>query len=83
MAAIAVLEPTTRHKSATTSPCIVEKVNGGWSKWSDYGSCSKPCGKGKKYQTRTCDNPKPSGGGKDCKGKPRKGKTCNNGKCKD
>ena len=36
-------------------------VDGGWSAWSE---CSKKCGKGK--ITRTCTNPKPAHGGKDC-----------------
>ncbi|KAL9952088.1 hypothetical protein ACROYT_G039293 [Oculina patagonica] len=56
-------------------------VDGGWTNWSAYGECSKTCGKGKKYKTRTCTNPPPSEGGKNCKGKSKKRKRCNEGKC--
>ena len=38
-------------------------VNGGFSA---FGACSKPCGGG--TQTRTCTNPAPGAGGKDCVG---------------
>ena len=42
-------------------------VDGGWSSWSP-GLCSKTCGGGTLKRTRLCDNPKPSCGGKECKG---------------
>lgn len=45
-----------------------EPVDGGWSDWV-YGDCTKECDGGKKSKTRTCDNPPPSGGGKECVGK--------------
>jgi len=45
--------------------CIAEEepIDGGWSNWS---ACSVPCGGG--IQTRTCTNPAPAYGGKDCEG---------------
>ena len=42
-------------------------VDGGWSEWR-LGPCSKTCGGGIQNYTRVCDNPKPSNGGKQCKG---------------
>ena len=57
-------------------------VDGGWSNWSNYGECSKSCGKGKKYKYRTCTNPPQSGDGKDCYGRARKGKKCREASCK-
>jgi len=44
--------------------CVAQPVvNGGWSDWS---ACSTSCGSG--TQSRSCDNPYPSGGGADCSG---------------
>ncbi|XP_078379206.1 A disintegrin and metalloproteinase with thrombospondin motifs 18-like isoform X2 [Oculina patagonica] len=46
-------------------------VNGGWSKWSSYSSCSQTCGGGIQWRTRTCTNPRPQNGGEDCEGETR------------
>ena len=45
-------------------------VNGHWSDWSQWSSCSVACGQGQgqKKRSRTCDNPQPQNGGKDCDG---------------
>lgn len=40
--------------------------DGGYSNWGDFKDCSKSCGAGLQYRTRTCDNPKPLYGGKNC-----------------
>ena len=59
--------------------CTVKKeakVDGGYKEWS---SCSKSCGGG--TQTRTCTNPKPSGGGKDCTGLGPSTQSCNPQDC--
>ncbi|CAG5039490.1 unnamed protein product [Parnassius apollo] len=37
-------------------------LNGGWSGWSTWGSCSQSCGGGKRFRTRSCTRPIPSGG---------------------
>ena len=44
------------------------KVDGGYSEWGSYGSCSKTCGGGKQTRKRACTNPPPANGGKDCSG---------------
>ena len=41
-------------------------VNGGYSDWGPYSQCSKTCGGGEQKRTRTCTNPPPAYGGKDC-----------------
>lgn len=33
-------------------------INGGWSPWTSWSSCSHTCGLGVEYQQRTCTNPK-------------------------
>lgn len=43
-------------------------VDGAWTDWSQWGSCSKTCGGGRRSRARTCDNPKPANGGKECVG---------------
>lgn len=60
-------------------PCPV--VNGGFTRWSAFGKCSKTCGKGWKTRTRTCTNPPPSGGGKCCEGKYSEKQICKMGHC--
>jgi hypothetical protein len=46
----------------------VAPINGGWSIWGGYNTCSKSCGDGEMKRTRVCDNPSPSFGGKECVG---------------
>lgn len=50
-----------------------EVVDGGWSEWSNYdpSTCSRTCGGGVYFKTRTCTNPRPQNGGKDCIGENR------------
>ena len=47
-------------------------TDGGFTDWSEIGSCTKPCGKGVKIETRTCTNPKPSFNGRDCSGETKR-----------
>ncbi|XP_057307714.1 SCO-spondin-like [Hydractinia symbiolongicarpus] len=47
----------------TQNPC---PVNGDWSSWSGWTSCSQTCGTGNMVRTRTCTNPTPANGGDDC-----------------
>ncbi|KAM7440695.1 hypothetical protein ABFA07_010097 [Porites harrisoni] len=56
-------------------------VNGGWSSWTSWNSCSKKCGSGVRERTRTCTKPPPSNGGKPCTGSPRKSQACNTHYC--
>ncbi|XP_068687209.1 A disintegrin and metalloproteinase with thrombospondin motifs 6-like isoform X1 [Montipora foliosa] len=43
-------------------------INGHWSSWSAYSNCSRPCDGGVQFKSRTCTNPAPKNGGKDCLG---------------
>ncbi|XP_015253243.1 PREDICTED: A disintegrin and metalloproteinase with thrombospondin motifs 13 [Cyprinodon variegatus] len=43
-------------------------VNGSWSSWSEFSSCSRTCGGGVMLRTRECNNPRPAFGGIDCEG---------------
>ena len=46
----------------------VASVDGGWGPWSEFSLCSAPCGPGTKERKRSCDNPAPKEGGRQCKG---------------
>ena len=44
-------------------------VNGGWTAFTQVGTCSQTCGEGGVIRTtRMCTNPPPSCGGRDCMG---------------
>merc|ERR1712168_154967 len=66
-------------KKCNENPC---PVDGGWSAFSGWGTCSKKCGGGTQKRTRTCTNPKPAHGGKNCVGKAVETKKCNTKACK-
>lgn len=58
-------------------------VDGGYSEWSDWTSCSQKCGQGMKRRRRYCNNPKPANGGQKCKGAKKQVKPCYGKKCQD
>ena len=47
---------------------VSEAVDGVWQNWSKWGECSEPCGRGEQVRTRSCDNPRPKNGGRQCDG---------------
>lgn len=56
-------------------------VNGGWSDFGPWSTCSASCGAGSMTATRTCTNPAPANGGSDCVGRPSLDKECNKEEC--
>ncbi|GBM98114.1 Hemicentin-1, partial [Araneus ventricosus] len=52
-------------------------VNGEWGPWSAWGPCSSSCNKGQKKRFRSCDNPAPAGGGRECSGSSQETEVCN------
>lgn len=61
------------YRQCNRNPC---PVNGRWTTWRSWGSCSKTCGRGLQSRTRSCFPP-PLHGGKDCIGWNREVRTCN------
>jgi len=51
-------------------------VNGGFSLWSAWTTCSKTCGTGSQSRRRTCSNPVPADGGQNCTGEYEQAKSC-------
>ena len=56
-------------------------VDGKFSSWSNFGVCSKSCGPGTQSRTRSCTNPPPQFGGKDCVGDILQTRNCSFGQC--
>ncbi|KPP59981.1 hypothetical protein Z043_122053, partial [Scleropages formosus] len=63
--------------------CDGSTVNGGWSRWSPWSVCDKPCGGGRSLRTRSCSNPPPKNGGQNCDGDKNQVKPCNTRPCDD
>ena len=61
---------------------VIFRYNSFVSQWSKYDECSELCGGGDQERTRTCTNPKPKHGGKDCVGAESQTRACNTQKCK-
>lgn len=59
----------------------IVSVDGGFTTWSNYGSCSKPCGIGYHERTRSCTNPPPAHGGYDCVGERSESRQCKVKEC--
>ncbi|XP_061171777.1 netrin receptor UNC5A-like [Saccostrea echinata] len=56
--------------------CIPPAVHGGWTDWSNWGECYFKNGMDKKSKTRTCTNPSPRHGGRECEGEDLKERHC-------
>ena len=64
-----------------TDNAFISSADGHWSPWGQYSRCTKTCGGGSQYRTRTCDNPAPSSGGKYCPGPSQQTNACNTQGC--
>lgn len=61
---------------------LASTVDGGYSPWSEFGSCSQTCGTGGiQRRFRTCSNPPPMNGGKSCFGNPYQSRACSTRTC--
>ena len=51
-------------------------VNGNWSTWQDWNSCSVTCGSGSRSRYQECNNPEPAHGGSNCQGNDTEIESC-------
>ncbi|XP_057298132.1 uncharacterized protein LOC130629053 isoform X1 [Hydractinia symbiolongicarpus] len=56
-------------------------VNGGWSNWTKYEECDRPCGGGRRIRHRKCNSPTPEFDGAPCPGNRVEWKPCANHSC--
>lgn len=66
------------RQDCNTQVCIID---GNWSDWGAWGTCSVTCGGGIYSRARTCSNPAPANGGLDCPGSPGDFGDCNTAAC--
>ena len=62
-------------------PLPWKTVDGKWSDWGDWSTCSLPCGGGTQDRLRTCTNPPPAFGGAQCTGESNEIRSCNSQPC--
>lgn len=70
------------NEEINKSPTIRQPIHGGWSDWSGFDTCSRTCDVGIQIRTRSCNNPVPKYGGKDCAGPKTDPRTCNTHPCR-
>ncbi|CAH1118874.1 unnamed protein product [Phaedon cochleariae] len=56
-------------------------TDGGWGEWGPWSACSRSCGSGVSAQTRRCDHPTPTAGGRFCVGERERYRICNAQAC--
>lgn len=74
----------TQQEFCAFSPCpapVPPPTNGGWSHWTHWNQCSKPCNNGYQKRRRFCDNPTPSHNGSYCNGESAQYQTCHEHHC--
>ena len=57
---------------------VIFIVDGGWSDWQNMTNCSTTCGEDVITQQRTCTQPSPSCGGRECLGENTTNVSCDN-----
>jgi len=77
----ALQDQLTELQALTQGVVEAIKVDGEWGPWEDWSECSASCGGGFKVRIRTCNNPEPKHGGKNCTGIGEVRLGCNEEEC--
>lgn len=56
-------------------------MDGNFTEWGNWSNCFLPCGNGTRYRVRSCTNPPPAHGGRNCSGPINETQSCNNHSC--
>lgn len=56
-------------------------IHGRYSQWGYWGLCSRTCGGGTQKRIRSCTNPPPKNGGRECSGLASESRSCNTQRC--
>ena len=64
-----------------TNTFLTFPVDGSWTSWGSWASCSETCGGGVQSRTRSCSNPAPQYGGANCVGMSSSTQRCNTQNC--
>ncbi|XP_078573393.1 von Willebrand factor D and EGF domain-containing protein-like [Branchiostoma floridae x Branchiostoma japonicum] len=71
--------PTQETQACNTGVSCPVIVDGGWTDWSPWSTCSVTCGVGEQTRDRSCTNPEPANGGADCDGLAQETQACDTG----
>ena len=75
------LRPLCRGNIWKSTLCFFHLVDGGYTNWTPWTSCSKSCGGGTRVRDRVCTNPPPSNNGQPCSGASYENENCNTQPC--
>ncbi|XP_021367027.1 SCO-spondin-like isoform X2 [Mizuhopecten yessoensis] len=71
--------PGVQNDSEECSPGIMCPIDGLWSPWNDWTSCSVSCEIGTRTRSRQCSNPAPAHNGRTCPGDQNDSEACSPG----
>ncbi|XP_065835038.1 disintegrin and metalloproteinase domain-containing protein 11-like [Oscarella lobularis] len=72
---------SSRGQQACNSNSCPVPIDGAWSAWGSWTTCTVSCGSGIRYHFRQCNNPPPQNGGLDCSGARFEDGSCNTRSC--
>ncbi|XP_048586559.1 uncharacterized protein LOC5521005 [Nematostella vectensis] len=73
--------PANQTQECETQPCPVGQVNGNFTEWTKWTTCTRTCGTGTQWRMRTCTNPAPANGGLNCSGPANQTQECSKQPC--